>query len=216
METLVRPAILTFDIFGTVLDWRRGMRDAVAREGGTLADEDFDRVIDAQGRAEEGFYRRYADITAASLEEVAGLSPEAAARIGAEVGTWPPFPDASEGLRRLLRAAPCVAMTNSDLSHGVQAQKRLGFTLTHWICAEEAHVYKPSPDMWRFTASRVGAAFGPAWWHVSAYGDYDLATARSLGLTGVYVERPHARPGPNDLHVGDLVELAAVVECLAR
>jgi hypothetical protein len=52
METLVRPAILTFDIFGTVLDWRRGMRDAVAREGGTLADEDFDRVIDAQGRAE--------------------------------------------------------------------------------------------------------------------------------------------------------------------
>lgn len=216
MQTPVRPEILTFDIFGTVLDWRRGMREAVAREGGTLGDEDFERVIDAQGRAEEGLYRRYADITAASLEEVAGLEPEAAARIGADVGAWPPYPDAAEGLRRLMRAAPCVAMTNSDLTHGVQAQKRLGLTLSHWICAEEARVYKPSPEMWRFAASRVGASFGPAWWHVSAYADYDLATARSLGLTCVYVERPHARPGPTDLHVGDLVELAAIVESLAR
>jgi FMN phosphatase YigB (HAD superfamily) len=107
-------------------------------------------------------------------------------------------------------------MTNSDLTHGVQAQKRLGLTLSHWVCAEEARVYKPSPEMWRFAASRCGAAFGPSWWHVSAYADYDLATARSLGLTCVYVERPHARPGPNDLHVGDLVELAAVVESLSR
>jgi hypothetical protein len=43
---------------------------------------------------------------------------------------------------------------------------------------------------------------------VSAYADYDLATARTLGLTCVYVERPHARPGPSDLAVADLDSLA--------
>jgi 2-haloalkanoic acid dehalogenase type II len=216
MQPLARPSLLTFDVFGTVLDWRRGMREAVDREGGSLDDETFDRVIDAQGRAEGGLFRRYADITAASLEEVVGLPSDAAMRIGADAGTWPPYSDSADGLRRLLRVAPCVAMTNSDLAHGVQAQKRLGFTLTQWICAEEARVYKPSPEMWRFAARRLDVRFGPTWWHVSAYADYDLATARSLGLTCVFVERPHARPGPADLHVGDLLELAAVAESAAR
>ncbi|HET7903626.1 MAG TPA: HAD-IA family hydrolase [Candidatus Eisenbacteria bacterium] len=216
MQPLVRPSLLTFDIFGTVLDWRRGMRESVAREGAALDDAAFDRVIDAQGRAEEGPFRRYADITAESLETVLGMQPEAAARIGAEVGTWPPYADSIEGLRRLMRVAPCVAMTNSDLAHGAQAQKGLGMRLSDWICAEESRVYKPSPDVWRYVAKRRAAELGPSWWHVSAYGDYDLATARALGLTCVYVERPHARPGPTDLHVGDLIELAAVAESLAR
>ena len=115
-----------------------------------------------------------------------------------------------------MRVAPCVAMTNSDLAHGAQAQKTLGLRLSDWICAEESRVYKPSPDVWRYVAKRRGVEFGSSWWHVSAYGDYDLATARALGLTCVFVERPHARPGPTDLHVGDLVELAAVAESLAR
>ncbi|HET9952604.1 MAG TPA: HAD-IA family hydrolase [Candidatus Eisenbacteria bacterium] len=219
MEPLVRPALLTFDVFGTLLDWRRGMRQAVERAGGPWNEATFDRVVDAQGRAEGGHgdaFRRYADITAESLVEVVGLSPAAAEAIGATVGTWPPYPDSPEGLRRLMRVAPCAAMTNSDRAHGVQAQESLGVRLTHWICAEESRAYKPSPDVWRYVSRTLGVPFGRSWWHVSAYGDYDLATARSLGLTCVYVERPHARPGPEDVHVGDLIELAAVVESLVR
>ncbi len=214
METLAPPTLLTFDVFGTVLDWRRGLRDALAGEGISLDDDAFDRVIDAQAAAESGSFRRYADITAESLESVLGASPEAAARIGADVGTWPPYADAAEGLRRLMRIAPCVAITNSDLHHGVQAQKGLGFRLDDWICAEESRCYKPDPEVWRFVSERRGAAFGPTWWHVSAYADYDLVTARDLGLTCVYVARPHARPGPKDVAVGDLLELAAFAESL--
>jgi len=210
----VRPSLLTFDIFGTVLDWRRGMRDAVTRAGGAWDEGTFDRVVDVQGRAEGGPFRRYAEITAESLVAVSGLSPAAAAKIGDTVGTWPPYPDSPEGLRRLLRVAPCAAMTNSDRAHGDQARAGLGFDLTHWICAEESRVYKPSPEVWRYLSKKLDVPFGPAWWHVSAYGDYDLATARSLGLTCVYVERPHARPGPADIHVGDLIELAAIAEAL--
>jgi len=219
MEPLVRPSLLTFDIFGTVLDWRRGMRQAVERSGGSWSEETFDRVIDAQGRAEGGQgddFRRYADITAQSLVDVVGLGPDDAAAIGATAGTWPPYSDSVEGLRRLMRVAPCAAMTNSDRAHGKQAQEGLGVRLTHWFCAEESRAYKPSPEVWRYVSRKLGVPFGRAWWHVSAYGDYDLATARSLGLTCVYVERPHARPGPENVHVGDLIELAAVVESLDR
>jgi 2-haloalkanoic acid dehalogenase type II len=214
MQPVVRPSLLTFDIFGTVLDWRRGMRDAVVRAGGVWNDGTFDRVIDAQGRAEGGAFRRYAEITSESLVDVVGLAPKAAAGIGATVGTWPPYPDSPEGLRRLMRIAPCAAMTNSDRAHGEQAQEGLGLALTYWVSAEESHVYKPSPDVWRYLSAKLRVPFGPEWWHVSAYGDYDLATARTLGLTCVYVERPHARPGPTDVHVGDLIELAAVAEML--
>ena len=61
-------------------------------------------------------------------------------------------------------------------------------------------------------ARRRGVAFGPRWWHVSAYGDYDLRTARERGLTCVLVRRPHSRAGPCDIEVHDLAALAALAE----
>lgn len=212
MQPVARPSLLTFDIFGTVLDWRRGMREAVESAHGAWNEGSFDRIIDAQGRSEQGAFRRYAEIMAESLIEVVGLSPSDADVIAASVGTWSPYPDSTEGLRRLMRTVPCVAMTNSDREHGEQAQAGLGLVLTDWICAEESRAYKPSPGVWRYVSEKLGVPFGPHWWHVSAYADYDLETARALGLTCVYVERPHARPGPTDVYVRDLVELAAAVE----
>src|SRR5688572_18966963 len=165
----VRPRLLTFDIFGTVLDWRRGLREATAAAGIALDDAAFDRVIDAQAADEAGPFRTYAEIAARSLTGVLGMAAGAAASIAAAAGTWPLYSDSREALRRMQSLVPCAATTNSDRSHGEQ---------------------------------------GPWWWHVSAYGDYDLETARSLGLTCVYVRRPHARPGPSDLAVADLAELA--------
>src|SRR5512139_1946188 len=161
---MVRPELFTFDIFGTVIDWRRGLRDAVARYGVSLTDADFDRVIDAQGEEEAGDFRSYAEIVASSLVSTLGLAPAAAAEVGAAVGTWPAYPDSAAAMRRLMRLAPCVAMTNSDRAHGEQAQARLGFRLSDWICAEETRVYKPSPRFWRAVAERLGVVPGPHWW----------------------------------------------------
>lgn len=208
----MRPRLFTFDIFGTVLDWRRGLRDAAARAGAVMDDAAFDRIIDAQAAIEAGPFRRYADVVAESLEQVLGMDRAAAAAIGRGAGEWPLFGDSSDALRRLRRQAPCAATTNSDFSHGQSVQRALGFDLDHWICAEEVRAYKPDPRVWSEAAARTGVKPGREWWHVSAYADYDLATARSLGLTCVFVARPHARPGPADLRVGDLRELADVVE----
>lgn len=215
MEPVAGPSLLTFDIFGTVLDWRSGMRRAVEKAGGAWDDRTFDRIIDAQGRDEARGFRLYAEITADSLRKVVGLHTTDAIAIGASAGTWPLYPDSAESLKRLMRVAPCVAMTNSDREHGEQVQEALGFRLSGWICAEESRAYKPAPEVWNYVSMKLGVAFSPAWWHVSAYADYDLETARALGLTCVYVARPHARPGPADVRVADLSELATVVELLA-
>jgi HAD superfamily hydrolase (TIGR01493 family) len=142
-----RPHLLTFDVFGTVLDWRRGTLEAVASAGGTLDEAGFDAVVDAQGRLEqEAPGRPYGEIVAESLVEVAGLSPAVAAAIGFAAGTWPLFPDSAAALARLQSIAPCAATTNSDRAHGENVQRQLGFRLAHWWCAEEIGCYKPDPN----------------------------------------------------------------------
>jgi 2-haloacid dehalogenase len=197
----VKPALLTFDIFGTVLDWRAG-----------LGDTDFDRIVDAQGELEQARFRPYAEIVAQSLVRVRGLDVVSAARMGAEAGTWPLFPDSREALRRMRSIAPLAATTNSDRAHGEQVQAQLGFRLDGWICAEEVRAYKPDRRIWEAAAHKLGRTFDRSWWHVSAYADYDLCTARELGLTCVFVRRPHSRPGDADLTVPDLAALADLVE----
>jgi L-amino acid N-acyltransferase YncA/FMN phosphatase YigB (HAD superfamily) len=155
--------------------------------------------------------RPYREIVAESLVEVARLSPAAAAAAGLAAGSWPVFPDSAAALARLQRVAPCAATTNSDRAHGEDVQRQLGFRLAHWWCAEELGCYKPDPRVWEHASRAAGVPFGLAWWHVSAYADYDLALARRLGLTTALVERPHRRPGEADLVVPDLAALADLV-----
>jgi 2-haloacid dehalogenase len=197
----VQPSLLTFDIFGTVLDWRAG-----------LGDRDFDRLVDVQGELEQERFRGYAEIVAESLVRVRGIDVVSAARTGAEAGTWPLFPDSREALRRLQRKAKLAAITNSDRAHGEQVQAQLGFRLDGWICAEEVRAYKPDRRMWDAASRKLGKPFDRSWWHVSAYADYDLRVARELGLTCVFVGRPHSRPGPADVTVPDLAALADLIE----
>jgi 2-haloalkanoic acid dehalogenase type II len=206
------PRLLTFDIFGTVIDWRRGISDALARAGRPVAEVEFDRIVDRQGALEqERPFRTYREITKLSLVDVLGLGPAAADAIGAGVGTWPPHPDAPAALKRLMAVVPCVATTNSDIAHGEDAQRALGLRLAAWICAEDVRCYKPDPAFWREVSRRLGVEPGPAWWHVSAYADYDLDVAARLGLTTVFVARSHARPGAAVHRVADLRELAGLV-----
>ena len=207
--TLDAPELFTFDIFGTVIDWKTGLTEACRAHGRPLLDGEFDRVIDVQGLLEQaGQFDLYTSIVLKSLTSVLGLDATSAAAIAETVGNWPLFPEAREGLRRLRTIAPCVAITNSDIHHGAQVRAQLGFDLDGWVCAEEERHYKPERELWDKVAEGRSVRFSPRWWHVSAYADYDLKTAESLSLTRVLVKRPHFRPGPSDLEVNDLLELA--------
>jgi 2-haloacid dehalogenase len=206
----MKPVLFAFDIFGTVLDWRRGLRESLARRDFELGDK-FDAVIDRQAKLEAEGYARYAVITARSLVDVLEIPREVADEIGDEVGTWPLFQDSKPALAALMATAPCAALTNSDRVHGEEVQRSLGRWLTHWVTAEQARCYKPNPAFWQFASKELGIPLNRAFWHVSAYADYDLEVARSLGLTTVFVRRPHCRPGRADIVVSDLAELAARV-----
>ncbi|WP_428396164.1 HAD family hydrolase [Lichenicoccus sp.] len=204
-----RPHLVTFDIFGTVIDWRTGLETSCRKAGRPLRDGEFDRVVDVQGELEQGDLD-YATVTQLSLTHVLGLDQTQAAVIGAAAGTWPLYPDAPV-LRALMRIAPCGAMTNSDRHHGQEIQARLGFSLDIWLCAEDIRLYKPNPEFWLRMGDLRGLSPSADWWHVSAYADYDLGVANALGLTTVLVTRPHSRPGPSSHVVADLNGLAALL-----
>ena len=203
----MKPRLFSFDIFGTVVDWRRGLETDLQRIGFTLGQHGFDRIVDVQGADQQAGFRPYREITARSLVGVLGVYPLDAERIGRELGRWPAFSDSAPGLAALMQLAPCVAMTNSDREHGLDVQGGLGLSLSHWICAEELGVYKPDPGFWQAVSQRLDVPLDRSWWHVSAYADYDLEVAGTLGLTRVFVERPHRRPGPAEHTVRDLNEL---------
>jgi 2-haloacid dehalogenase len=198
-----RPVLLTFDVFGTVLDWRSGLRE--------LDDAAFERCIDLQGELEQRAYRTYASILEDSLLAL-GVDERRAKQHAAHAGRWPLYPDSAAALRRLQAVAPCAAITNSDRAHGEDVQAQLGFRLSGWICAEDVRAYKPDRRLWEAASARMRVPFGRSWWHVSAYGDYDLKTARQLGLTCVFVRRPHRRAADRDVSVADVAELADRVE----
>jgi 2-haloacid dehalogenase len=206
------PALLTFDIFGTVIDWQEGLRAELAARGIPLDARLFDEVLADQERAEKSLvFQKYADIMAWSLAKRLGVPPPEALAIGRRIGTWPLFADARAALSDLLAKVPCVAMTNSDKIHGEQVEEQLGYRLSAWMCAEEVGVYKPAASFWHEVARRRGIAPDKNWWHVAAYADYDLATAHSLGLTTVFVKRPHGRSGPADVIVDDLRQLVSII-----
>jgi 2-haloalkanoic acid dehalogenase type II len=211
-----RPVLLSFDIFGTVVDWRQGLLRALAAAGvpAARAGAAFDAIVDAQGRLEQaGPGRRYRSLVAESVRQVLGLAAPDADAVADTVGRWPPFPDSAAALARLGRIAPLVALTNSDADQGRAVRDALpGVRWAHWLCAEDTGAYKPDPRVWDACAARTGVSPAPAWWHVSAYADYDLGEAARRGLTTVYVERPHRRAGPATLVVPDLAALADRLE----
>ncbi len=208
------PRLLTFDLFGTIVDWRAGLCAAAAARGFPVDEAAFVRLIDTQAADEQMMFRPYVEIVERSLVRVLGMPLGDARAIGEGAGEWPVFADAPAALKQLLRSVPCAATTNSDLRHRGAIESQLGVRLEPWICAGEVGAYKPDVRIWQAASARTGIAAGPGWWHVSAYADYDLATARALGLTCVLVRRPHHRSGSPDLidhSVADLGELATLL-----
>lgn len=200
----MQPMLFTFDIFGTVVDSQRGLREALHHR--TLTDDEFERIAGMQRKLQSGPFQAFTDVVAQSLVEVLRVEPAAARSIGETVG--PLYPDAREGIARLMQSTPCVAMANADRAHRGPVEAQLGFPFSDWVCAEDTQVYKPASDFWHFVARKRGQRFDKSWWHVSAYADRDLDMVRSLGLTAVFLRRPHHVHGPADYEFRSFTELA--------
>ncbi len=212
---------LTFDCYGTLIDWDAGVRAALAATPG-LKGCDLERLVREREQAElpllGGPFRPYGEILAESLRTAAAAQGRALthAEVMTVVGSmarWPAFPDSGQVLRRLAARFPLSIVSNVETKTLRASQKLLGAPFVALVSAEEIESYKPAPKHWevvlrRLRLTREGVL------HVAASLHHDIRPARALGLRCVWINR-RKEPVPEDL--GDVPvypDLAALSQAL--
>ena len=195
---------LTFDCYGTLIDWEAGLTGAFApvlRAHGIEADgEDvLARYARYEAAAEAGPYLRYRDVLATGLRGVAGelgFEPSAAevAAFSGSVVDWPAFPDSTAALERLKGRFRLGVLTNCDDDLFAASNERLGIEFDWIVTAQQVGSYKPNERNFEVLFERL-ALPRERILHVAQSLFHDHAPAGRLGLHSVWIDRRHDRPG---------------------
>jgi 2-haloacid dehalogenase len=217
---------LSFDCYGTLIDWESGIHAAADRLLGAhsrmLPREailaDFARL---EAPLEAGQYLRYRDLlarVAAAICAQQSIEPSLAelTGFGASVVDWPPFPDSAEALARLGTRYQLAVVTNCDDDLFAASSRRLGDPFDVVVTAEQAGSYKPATRHFELLFERLGLP-PQRILHVAQSFYHDHVPANALGMRSVWVDRRHGQAGSGatpkaaaepDLVVPDMATLA--------
>lgn len=220
---------LTFDCFGTLIDWESGILRAirpVLTVHGVRPDdhEILARFADIESALEAGPFLRYRDVlrhTMVQLCEHFGIAPDSKEieRLPDSLHRWPAFPDTANSLQRLASIATINILSNvdADLFEGVAPA--LGVEPLHIVTADYCRSYKPNPRHFKVALALLDAE-PDAVLHVAQSLYHDIPPARALGMRTVWVDRRHAKTGSGatpiststpHLRVRSLAELASMM-----
>jgi 2-haloacid dehalogenase len=214
---------LTFDCFGTLVDWRHGIRTGAE----LLFPGRGEELLAGFTRHEPGVQTeqptlRYRDVLAESLRRAcadAGLDllDDDAAVLAAGLPFWPVFPDTRAGLAALRAAGWRLALlTNCDRDLIAHSLRRIAVPIDAVVTAEDVGAYKPDRAHFdRFQASFLPAGEGPGEWvHVAQGWFHDIGVARSLGLPTVWVNRQGEEQDAVAIGAQEVADLAGVPDAL--
>ena len=195
---------LTFDCYGTLIDWETGilaaLRPTLAAHGIGPSD---DELLEAFGRAEAaieaGPYRPYREVLANCLERIGrdyGIDPgaEAMRAFGGSVADWPAFADSGEALARLKTRFKLGVITNCDDDLFAASNQRLGVEFDWVVTAQSVGGFKPDERNFEVAFSRMSLPRDRIL-HVAQSLFHDHVPAKRLGLSTVWIDRRHGRPG---------------------
>jgi 2-haloalkanoic acid dehalogenase type II len=193
---------LTFDCYGTLIDWERGISEAfaaAARADGVALD--LGAVLRAyhevEPRVQAERYRRYRDVLALTARGVADrlgwtLPPGRESFLAESLPSWPPFPDTNDALRRLKGAGHrLIILSNVDDDLLAGTRHHLAVEFDAVITAERVGSYKPAAG--HFAAARTQIGDG-RWLHVAQSYFHDVQPARALGVPTAWINRKDERP----------------------
>lgn len=189
---------VTFDCYGTLVDWRAGLRTALDHRIPVRTKEEFDRFfrryLVEERRIESGPYQSYRATMEAALRATARELGSDLDRSGAEevVGSipqWPLFPDTVDALRTLRdRGVHLAVLSNIDRDLLDLTLSHHGLAMDLSVTAEEVRSYKPAPPHWIRFLERTGTD-PEAVWHVAGSFEHDIATADRLGFRTAFINR---------------------------
>ena len=199
---------LSFDCYGTLIDWEHGLRQGLAKiarlDGQNI---DVDALLETYGDAEAAAERahpglRYPEIIARGAVAAGAaygmtVPPGLATEIGASVPQWPAFPDSAEALARLARRYKLIILSNVDRASFAASNERLGVIFDAILTAEDIGSYKPDPrnfDALLAHVKEMGIGEGKLL-HVAQSLFHDHVPAKAAGLPTVWIDRRQGTPG---------------------
>ena len=209
---------LSFDCYGTLIDWETGLLAALAawrartgpvtvRDGKVLAASDGD-LLQAFAVAESAEEKAnpaalYPQILAGALERMAanfGVNTREGecAAFGASVGDWPAFPDTAKALAELKQRYKLVILSNIDRASFARSNERLGIEFDAIYTAQDIGSYKPSPRNFNYLLDHLQADLGvlpDQLLHTAQSLYHDHVPARAMGLATCWINRGAGKPG---------------------
>ncbi len=193
--------VLTFDCYGTLIDWEAGIVAALRRGASWPVSDDvlLERFAAHEAEAEAGEYLPYREVLASAARGIARdagveLSDDAAAAFGASVGDWPEFPDSRQALRRLAERYRLGVVTNCDEDLFAASNERLGVRFDWVITAERVRSYKPNPRHFEVALEEIELPKERIL-HVAQSLFHDHVPAKRVGLSTVWINRRAGRAG---------------------
>ena len=217
---------ITFDCYGTLINWEAGLLPALQRilaAHATAADDGALLKLygDFELRAEQGKFQPYREVLASVVSQFGAEfgftpAPDELRSLATSLPQWKPWPDTVAALRRLKARFSLAILSNVDDDLFAGTRPRLGVEFDDVITAQQAQAYKPSLKIFELALSRIKTPAHRVL-HVGQSIYHDVIPAQSLGLASVWVNRPSARPGIGavkaaeatpDVTVSSLKELA--------
>jgi 2-haloacid dehalogenase len=208
MIDLDRIKLISFDCYGTLIDWETGILGAVRpildAHGVSIDD---DALLESYGRIESaiegGAYLPYRNVLAGVVRELGrrmGFEPTGSecASLAESIAGWPAFADTVDALSRLALHAKLAIISNvdDDLFAGSAARLRVDFDCV--VTAQQVRSYKPSARNFEFARERFQQGCGiaqPEWLHAAQSLFHDIAPAGALGIQTAWINRRAVRTG---------------------
>jgi 2-haloacid dehalogenase len=192
----------TFDTYGTLIDWEAGIAAALRAALPALAgrsDDELSERFAAYESAAEVPYQPYRGVLADSVRAVARehdleVDDAAVADFSESVRDWPAFPDSAAALARLKEQFKLAVITNCDTDLFAASNARLGVEFDWIITAEIACSYKPDLNNFHVAFDTIDTPRERIL-HVAQSLFHDHVPAKSLGMTTIWIDRRHNRPG---------------------
>jgi 2-haloacid dehalogenase len=222
-----RFEIITFDCYGTLINWEAGLIAALHRvlsaHGKKIEDAALLKLYgDFEHLCEQGEFHAYREVLESVVRRFGaqlGFSPtdEEARSLANSLASWKPWPDTVAALHQLKSRFRLAILSNVDDDLFAATLPQLGVGFDEIITAQQAQAYKPSLRIFELALARIKVPAHRVL-HVGQSIYHDVTPAQALGLATVWVNRPSARPGVGavkvaqgkpDLEVSSLAELAA-------
>jgi 2-haloacid dehalogenase/putative hydrolase of the HAD superfamily len=218
--------VITFDCYGTLIDWETGIRNAFhsallqtgARQG--LESKAFELYEEEERKVEkEKPHLLYRDVLSKASLNVArkigwNLSEAESNFLKRELPTWIPFPDTNPSLTKLSRKHTLGILSNVDNDLLAGTIKHFTSPFEIRVTAENVKSYKPESAHFGEARRIVGDR---SWVHVAASQYHDIEPAIELGITAIWVNRKDAHPNRDYSKLGvsqvrDLAQLVALLD----